>query len=158
DIDHVVGRIHAMLHRRDADLRGVAGEILVTDSIAPSELSQLQAQGVLAVVTAGGSALSHSAILARSLHLPLVVGAPQALQQINDGDVLVVDGASGEIIVEPDAADLRRYRARLREEKRERKQLYRLRREPSRTLDGLDVKLWANAESREDVTGAHALG
>src|SRR5690606_13890131 len=66
DIDHVVGRIHAMLHRRDADLRGVAGEILVTDSIAPSELSQLQAQGVLAVVTAAGSALSHSAILARS--------------------------------------------------------------------------------------------
>ncbi|TWG92264.1 phosphotransferase system enzyme I (PtsI) [Luteimonas sp. J16] len=158
DIDHVMGRIHAMLHMRDADLRGVAGEILVTDTIAPSELSQLQSQGVLAVVTAGGSALSHSAILARSLHLPLVVGAPQALQQINDGDVLVVDGASGEIIVEPDAADLRRYRARLREEKRERKQLYRLRREPSRTLDGLDVKLWANAESREDVTGAHALG
>ena len=158
DIDHVMGRIHAMLHMRDADLRGVAGEILVTDTIAPSELSQLQSQGVLALVTAGGSALSHSAILARSLHLPLVVGAPQALQQINDGDVLVVDGASGEIIVEPDAADLRRYRARLREEKRERKQLYRLRREPSRTLDGLDVKLWANAESREDVTGAHALG
>src|SRR5690606_37352851 len=91
DIDHVMGRIHAMLHMRDADLRGVAGEILVTDTIAPSELSQLQSQGVLAVVTAGGSALSHSAILARSLHLPMVVGAPQALQQINDGDVLVVD-------------------------------------------------------------------
>jgi len=158
DIDHLVGRIHAMLHRRDADLRGVAGEILVTDSIAPSELSQLQAQGVLAVVTAAGSALSHSAILARSLHLPLVVGAPQALQQVNDGDVLVVDGATGEIIVEPDAHDLRVYRARLREEKRERKQLHRLRREPSRTLDGVDIKLWANAESREDVTGAHALG
>ena len=158
DIDHLVGRIHAMLHRRDADLRGVAGEILVTDSIAPSELSQLQAQGVLAVVTAAGSALSHSAILARSLHLPLVVGAPQALAQVNDGDVLVVDGATGEIIVEPDAHDLRVYRARLREEKRERKQLHRLRREPSRTLDGVDIKLWANAESREDVTGAHALG
>src|SRR5690606_32755888 len=129
-----------------------------TDSIAPAELSQLQAQGVLAVITAGGSALSHSAILARSLHLPLVVGAPQALQQVNDGDVLVVDGASGEIVVEPNAADLRAYRARIREEKRERKQLHRLRREPSRTLDGVDIKLWANAESREDVTGAHALG
>ncbi|MEO6264311.1 MAG: phosphoenolpyruvate-utilizing N-terminal domain-containing protein, partial [Luteimonas sp.] len=82
DIDQVIGRIHAALHRRDADLQGVAGEILVTDSIAPAELLQLQAQGMMAVITAGGSALSHSAILARSLHLPLVVGAVQALQRI----------------------------------------------------------------------------
>jgi len=158
DIDHVIGRVHAMLHKRAADLQGVAGEILVTDAVAPAELGQLQSQGVLAVVTAGGSALSHSAILARSLHLPLVVGTPQALQQINDGDVLLVDGSSGIVIVEPKASDLRGYRTRLRDEKRERKQLHRLRREPSRTLDGVDVRLWANAESREDVTGAHALG
>jgi phosphotransferase system enzyme I (PtsI) len=158
DIDHVIGRVHAMLHKRQADLHGVAGEILVADAVAPAELGQLQSQGVLAVVTSGGSALAHSAILARSLHLPLVVGAPQVLQQVNDGDVLLVDGASGVIIIDPSAADLRDYRARLREEKRERKQLHRLRREPSRTLDGADIKLWANAESREDVTGAHALG
>src|SRR5690606_10957666 len=90
-----------------------------------------------------------------SLHdaLPIL-----ALQQINDGDVLLVDGSTGIVIVEPKASDLRDYRARLREEKRERKQLHRLRREPSRTVDGVDIRLWANAESRADVTGAHALG
>ena len=158
DIDHVIGRVHAALHRREADLQGVAGEILVTDAIAPSEIAQLQTQGVMAIVTAGGSALSHSAILARSLHLPLVVGAAQALQQVNDGDVLVVDGGSGLLIVEPDAEDLRAHRERARAEKRERKQLHRLRREPSRTRDGVDIRLYANAESREDVAEAHALG
>ncbi|WP_159015470.1 phosphoenolpyruvate--protein phosphotransferase [Cognatiluteimonas profundi] len=158
DIDQVIGRLHAALHRREADTGGVAGEILVTDSIAPTELLQLQAQGVMAVVTAGGSMLSHSAILARSLHLPLVVGATKALQKINDGDVLVVDGGTGLIIREPDAIDLRAHRTRAREYARERKQLNRLRREPSRTLDGVDIKLWANAESREDVAEAHALG
>ena len=158
DIDHVIGRVHAALHRRDAGLEGVAGEILVADNVAPSELAKLQSQGVMAVVTASGSALSHTAILARSLHIPLVVGAAQALQQVNDGDVLVVDGGSGELIVEPSAQDLRDYRTRLRDEKRERKQLHRLRREPSRTLDGVDIKLFANAESREDVVEAHALG
>lgn len=158
DIDHVIGRVHAALHRREADLQGVAGEILVTDNIAPSELAQLQSQGVLAIVTAGGSALSHSAILARSMHLPLVVGAVQALQLVNDGDVLAVDGSSGLLIVEPNAEDLRAYRARTRDEKRERKQLHRLRRELSRTLDGVDIRLYANAESREDVAEAHALG
>ena len=158
DIDQVISRIHAALHRRTADLRGVAGEILVTDNVAPAELAQLQGQGVMAVVTTGGSGLSHSAILARSLHLPLVVGATLALQKINDGDVLAVDGGSGLVVVEPDASDLRAHRARLRDQARERKQLNRLRREPSRTRDGVDIRLWANAESRADVAEAHALG
>jgi len=158
DIDQVIGRLHAALHRREGEVQGVAGEILVTDSIAPTELLQLQSQGVMAVVTAGGSALSHSAILARSLHLPLVVGAPQALLMVNDGDVLVVDGGTGLVVREPDASDLRAHRTRTREYARERRQLNRLRREPSRTVDGVDIKLWANAESREDVAEAHALG
>ena len=158
DIDQVIGRLHAALHRSEADLQGVAGEILVTDNIAPTDLAQLQAQGVMGVVTAAGSALSHSAILARSLHLPLVVGAAQALQKVNDGDVLVIDGGSGLVVLEPNADDLRTHRKRADEAKRERKQLNRLRREPSRTLDGIDIKLWANAESREDVAEAHALG
>ena len=158
DIDQVIGRLHAALHSREAEMLGVAGEILVTDNIAPTELAQLQAQGVLGVITAGGSALSHSAILARSLHLPLVVGAAAALQKVNDGDVLVIDGASGLVVLEPNAADLRAHHARMQAGKRERKRLNRLRREPSRTLDGIDIKLWANAESREDVAEAHALG
>ena len=158
DIDQVIGRIHAALHRRDPGMQGIAGEILVTDNVAPAELAQLQAQGVLAIVTSAGSTLSHSAILARSLHMPLVVGAANVLQRVNDGDVLVVDGSDGRVVLEPGAADLRVYRARAREHARERKQLNRLRREPSRTLDGVDIKLYANAESREDVADAHALG
>jgi phosphoenolpyruvate-protein phosphotransferase (PTS system enzyme I) len=158
DIDQVVGRIHAALHRREAELQGVAGEILVTDNVAPAELAQLQAQGVMAVVTSGGSALSHSAILARSLHLPLVTGVAHLLQRVNDGDVLAVDGGSGLVVLEPNAADLRRHRASIREQRREQRQLNRLRREPTRTVDGVDIKLWANAESREDVAEAHALG
>ncbi|ATD68301.1 phosphoenolpyruvate--protein phosphotransferase [Luteimonas chenhongjianii] len=158
DIDHVIGRVHAALHAHEAELQGVAGEILVTDAISPSEIGRLQAQGVLGIVTCGGSALSHASILARSLHLPLIVNAPQALGMVNDGDVLVIDGSTGEIVIEPNADDLRAYRTRLREEKRERKQLRRLRREPSKTLDGVDIRLYANAESREDVAEAHSIG
>ncbi|GAB3342851.1 phosphoenolpyruvate--protein phosphotransferase [Marilutibacter aestuarii] len=158
DIDQVIGRIHAALHRREGELQGVAGDILVTDAVAPAEIAQLQAQGVMAIVTASGSHLSHSAILARSLHLPLVVGTPNVLQKINDGDTLMIDGATGLVVLEPNADDLRGHRARVREQKRERKQLHRLRREPTRTVDGVDIKLYANAESREDVAEAHSLG
>ncbi|MFZ5656195.1 MAG: phosphoenolpyruvate--protein phosphotransferase [Pseudomonadota bacterium] len=158
DIDQVIGRIHAALHRRDCELRGFAGEVLVAESVAPAEMAQLRAQGVVAIVTTGGSPLSHSAILARSLHLPLVVDTAQALERINDGDALIVDGGSGNVVVEPDADDLRRHRARERGSARERRELARLRREPTRTRDGVDVRLFANAESREDVAEAYALG
>lgn len=158
DIDQVIGRLHAALNSRKAAVQGVSGEILVTDTVAPAELAQLQQQGVIGVVTAGGSPLSHSAILARSLHLPLVVGAAQALLKINDGDVLVIDGGSGLVVLEPNADDLRAHHTRVAEARQERRQLNRLRREPTRTLDGVDIKLWANAESRDDVTEAHALG
>ncbi|MFT4197814.1 MAG: phosphoenolpyruvate--protein phosphotransferase [Pseudoxanthomonas sp.] len=158
DLDHVIGRIHAHLHSRAADPEGLAGEILVCDNVAPSELAQLQAQGVVAVVSAAGSPLSHSAILARSLHLPLVVGAAQALHKINDSDVLIVDGDTGALVVEPSAADLREFRQRLKEGERARRELDRLRGKPTRTRDGVDIALHANAESREDVARAHALG
>src|SRR5690606_2180896 len=148
----------AALHRHDTQVTGIAGEILVADGLAPSEVARLHARGVLGIVTAGGSLLSHSAILARSLHLPLVVGAPQALAQVNDGDVLMIDGGTGLVIVDPDADDLRAHRERVRDGKRERRQLHRLRREPSRTRDGVDIRRYANAESREDVAESHALG
>ncbi|MDR1076957.1 MAG: phosphoenolpyruvate--protein phosphotransferase [Xanthomonadaceae bacterium] len=158
DLDHIIGRIHAHLHEREATLLGAAGDILIGDAIAPSELAQLQAQGVIAVVTATGSALSHSAILARSLHLPLIIGATHALQKINDGDVLIVDAETGHVILNPSAEDLRGHRARLKQSARERRELERLRGKPSRTLDGADITLYANAESNEDVIRAHALG
>ncbi|WP_374013511.1 phosphoenolpyruvate--protein phosphotransferase [Pseudoxanthomonas koreensis] len=159
DLDHIIGRVHAHLHRREpATARGTAGEILVCDNLAPSELAQLQAQGVVAVVSAGGSPLSHSAIMARSLYLPLVVGIPEALAGIGDGDVLMVDGENGRIVVDPDPADLRDYRSLQQQEARELRGLERLRSKPTRTLDGTDIALYANAESREDVARAHAVG
>ncbi len=158
DLDHIIGRINAHLQRREPLPRGTAGEVLVCDNVAPSELAQLQAQGVVAIVSAAGSPLSHSAILARSLHLPLVVGAAEALARINDGDVVMVDGETGEVVVDPDAADLHRYQQREQQDARARRDLERLRSKPTRTRDGVDVALYANAESREDVARAHALG
>ncbi|GAB2496337.1 phosphoenolpyruvate--protein phosphotransferase [Arenimonas alkanexedens] len=159
DLDHVIGRVHAALQRRGDDAAvGLAGEILVCDAVAPQELAELQAQGVVAVVTASGSPLSHSAILARSLHLPLVLGGSELLSLANDGDALMVDGGTGEIVLEPGPADLKRYHRRVAAIGKEQAQLSRLRRQPTRTQDGVDIRLYANAESREDVAEAHGLG
>ncbi|WP_169789591.1 putative PEP-binding protein, partial [Xanthomonas euvesicatoria] len=98
------------------------------------------------------------AILARSLHLPLVVGVSDALQRIEDGDVLIVDAGSGQVIVDPKPEHLRDYRERLRALAKEQRELGRLRSKPTRTRDNVDITLLANAESLEDVANAHALG
>ena len=158
DLDHVIHRIHAFLQARPIAVKGLAGEILVCDNIAPSELAQLQSQGVIGIVTGAGSPLSHSAILARSLHMPLVVGAGTVLQKIHDGDALIIDGSSGAIVVEPTATQLADYQAQRRELAKEQRELGRLRSKPTRTLDGVDITLLANAESQEDVSRAHTLG
>jgi len=78
--------------------------------------------------------------------------------KIADGDALLVDGASGEIIIEPDAEDLRQFKRMQRETARERKALQRLRDAETITLDGTTIRLFANAESREDVAQAYELG
>lgn len=165
DLDHVIGRVYAALHRDEDGTEdaaaidtGLAGEVLVTDMVAPSELAQLVERGVVAVVTATGSPLSHSGILARSLHLPMVVGAHEALKHVNDGATLLVDAGSGRIVVDPDATDLKEFRRLQRGEQREQKALARLRSAPTRTLDDVEIHLHANAESREDVAEAYRLG
>jgi len=159
DIDHVIGRVYAALQRNPgSQVIGLAGEVLITDNLAPSELAHLVEGGVVAVITSQGSTLSHSAILARSLHLPLVIGAVEALAHINDGDALIVDGGSGRVIVEPAADDLQQFRDAQAAGSRERRALARLRSAATRTRDGVDIALYANAESREDVAQAHALG
>ena len=159
DIDHVIGRVYAGLHRNPgSQVIGMAGEVLITDSVAPAELAQLAEGGVVAIVTAQGSTLSHSAILARSLHMPLVVGVHEALAHINDGDALIVDGKTGQVIVEPSAEDLQDFRNDVAESTREKRDLAKLRTAPTRTRDKVDIALYANAESRDDVAQAHSLG
>jgi phosphotransferase system enzyme I (PtsI) len=159
DLDHVIGRVHAALHRRADDGQlGLAGEILVADDIAPAELAELARQQLLAVVTRAGSPLSHSAIIARGLHLPLVVGCSDALSHVNDGDALLVDGREGLLVVEPNAEDLARYQVLRAKIEKKRAQLDRLKRAPTRTKDGVDIGLYANADRREEIAEALALG
>src|SRR3546814_9375880 len=90
--------------------------------------------------------------------MPLVLGAHELIGHVNDGDALIVDGGSGEVIREPSGRDLRQYRTRRRELQRDGEQRLRLRRMQTSTLDGIDIRLYANAESREALAATPALG
>ncbi len=162
DIDHVIGRVHAALLREaSAEERKLAsrvGEILVADTVAPAELVPLAEHGVLGVVLSSGSIYSHSAILARSLRLPMVVGAHDAFAHIHDGDLVLIDGERGDVIVHPTAQDLARYRNAQRELTQHGKRLAQLRDVETRTVDGCEIFLHANAEMAADIAQARAIG
>ncbi|SFN24027.1 phosphoenolpyruvate--protein phosphotransferase [Dokdonella immobilis] len=162
DIEHVIGRVQGALSRESSvEERKIAsrvGEILVSDTVAPSELVPLAEHGVLGFVLTAGSTLSHSAILARSLRLPMVVGSHDALSHLQDGDLLLIDGDEGRIIVHPTAQDLAGYRHWQREVVQQDKRRARLRDADTRTRDGVPVQLYANAEMSGDVAQARAYG
>ncbi len=162
DIDHVIGRVQEAL-ARDTTLaeRKIAervGEILVSDSIAPADLAHLSEHGVLGIVTTGGSTLSHSAILARSMRLPMVIGAHDALAHICDDDLVLINGDRGEVIVHPTAQDLARYRQYQRDATRDARALLRYKNVETRTNDGIEIKLYANAELSADIAQTRTLG
>jgi phosphotransferase system enzyme I (PtsI) len=162
DVDHVIGRVQAVLARdttpAERQIASRVGSVLVSDSVAPAELAHLTEHGVLGVITTGGSALSHSAILARSMRLPMVVGAHEALKHLSDDDLVLVDGGHGEVIVHPTAQDLARYRQYQREQARSTEALQRLKHARTLTSDGVEIHLYANAEMSADIVQARALG
>jgi phosphotransferase system enzyme I (PtsI) len=162
DVDHVIGRVQAVLARdttpAERQIASRVGSVLVSDSIAPAELAHLTEHGVLGVITTGGSALSHSAILARSMRLPMVVGAHEALKHLSDDDLVLVDGSHGEVVVHPTAQDLARYRQYQREQARSSEALQRLKHARTLTSDGTEIHLYANAEMSADIVQARALG
>lgn len=162
DVEHVIARVLAWLNRaeqgEEASLRAGEGEVVVAETLPPAELAHFAEQGVRAVITEQGSPLSHAAILARSLRLPMVVQARGALAAIGEGDLLLVDAAAGQIVVNPEAADLAAFERALRRNQREERRLLRLRDAPCRTRDGIAIELLANAESLAEVEAALAHG
>lgn len=162
DIEHVIGRVEGALNRESSveerKLASRVGEILISDSVAPSELVQLAEHGVLGFVLTAGSTLSHSAILARSLRLPMIVGSHEALSHLQDGDLLLIDGEHGQVIVHPTAQDLAGLRQWQRESAQHEKRRERLRDADTRTRDGVPIQLYANAELPGEVAQARACG
>lgn len=162
DIEHVIGRVQGALSRESSveerKLASRVGEILVSDTVAPAELVPLAEHGVLGFILTAGSALSHSAILARSLRLPMVVNSHAALSHLQDGDLILIDGDSGKVIVHPTAQDIAGYRQWQREVAQQDERRARLRGVETRTVDGTEIRLFANAELAADVAQARTNG
>ncbi|MBO4866786.1 MAG: phosphoenolpyruvate--protein phosphotransferase [Ruminococcus sp.] len=119
--------------------------IICADDLAPSETVSLDKDKVLAFVTAFGSSNSHTAILARNMNIPAVICAGEDfLKNIHDGDMLIVDGHTGELIVSPDDATIAKYTAKQAEDARKKQLLQELKGKENITLDGTKINIFAN--------------
>jgi phosphoenolpyruvate-protein phosphotransferase (PTS system enzyme I) len=128
--------------------------VLIANDIAPADMLQFKGSVFLGFVTDVGGKTSHSAIVARSMDIPAVVGAREASRLIRQDDWIVIDGDAGVVVVDPSPIVLEEYRFRQRQSELERARLHRLRHMPSVTLDGEAVELLANIELPRDASVA----
>jgi len=132
--------------------------IIVARDLSPSETAQMHKQHVLAFVTDIGGRTSHTAIMAKSLEIPAVVGLEAATRRIQKGEFVIVDGTRGEVVVNPDPQTIQRYELEQRRHQEINRQLLHLKDLPAETLDRHRVILSANIELPEEVPSVIAHG
>ena len=125
--------------------------ILASDDLAPSETVQLNKDMVLSFVTQGGSTNSHTAILAKTMNIPAIIGIGDALDEKYEGKVAIVDGANGCLIIEPDEETMKEYQAKKQEYLAQQELLQQFRGKETVSLDGQKVKLYANIGNASDI-------
>lgn len=132
--------------------------ILLSDNVRPSDTAQLDWDHVSGLAMEAGSRTYHTAIIARSLGIPCVVGVRGLMQKVDHGAVLILDGEQGIIVVNPDRSTLREYRAKRRGRILLQRKLEHLRELPAETRDGYRIVLQANVEFPEECTTAQRQG
>jgi phosphotransferase system enzyme I (PtsI) len=167
DVVQVVERILKTMGGQDGhvppSVKHDVQPIMVAHDVSPADLIQLKPQQFAGILTDLGGATSHTSIVARSLNKPCVVGLHHARELIKDGDMLIVDGAQGVVIVNPDKQILADYKLRHSELELERQKLKRLKTSRPKTLDGTAIELHANIELPHDLAevkenGAGGIG
>ncbi|MFQ5469120.1 MAG: phosphoenolpyruvate--protein phosphotransferase [Gammaproteobacteria bacterium] len=156
DVDHVVNSIQRMLLQQVDQMQETKNQwlkdgVVIADDLAPSDTMIMQQQGVSAIITEFGGANSHTAILARSLGIPAIVGVHNIHHYIRQGDLLVVDGSAGVVLAGLDETELEYFRKKKRIENRHKAELNKLKKRSSCTVDGTLVSLMANIELPTDL-------
>ena len=132
--------------------------VVVAYDLTPSDTAQLDLKNAVGFITEIGGKTSHSAIMARSLELPAVVGVKDALKEMADGASIVMNGEVGEIIIEPDAEILKDYTEKREAYLKEKEELKKLIDEEAVTADGHKVEFWGNIGSPEDIDAVLEAG
>ena len=157
DIKDVAKRIlNNLLGVVDGGIRSDVPVILAADDLAPSETLQLDKSKILGFVTMGGSGNSHTAILARTMGIPAICGAGEALAESYNGRVGYIDGETGQLIIDPDAMTQAALKEKYEKQQETKKLLETMKGQEDITLDGKKMLLYCNIGSPEDVAAVLA--
>jgi phosphotransferase system enzyme I (PtsI) len=162
DVDHVVHRIQRILLANEKGVTDVMssrleGRIVVAEELTPADTILMQHQGVLAFVTEHGGPLSHTAILARSLGIPAVMGIRNARRYPDEDELIIVDGQQGVVLLGLDQRLLDYYHRKQQEDQQQRLELIKLKGQPAVTKDGVRITLHANIELPEDAVAVRQV-
>ena len=161
DVIHVVDRIQRTLtsaRKRKTQAMPVKGRIVFADDLTPADTVLMQHQGVAAMVTEFGGPTSHTAILARSLRIPAVVGLHDSRPYLRNDEVVVVDGREGVVMVNPGADVIGYYRDLIKRAERKEVERRKLKKAPAVSADGEAIGLQANVELTSDVQLVQDVG
>lgn len=152
DIKDISERVILNLSHTDPKMQSFSEPvILAADDLAPSETMQLDKSKILAFVTENGAVTSHTAILAKNMNIPAIIAVKGILNPDFDGREVIVDGISGNIIIDPDSKTKKKMSEKKAEEEEQKKLLNRLKGRESVTADGKKIRLYANINSAEDL-------
>lgn len=167
DIDHVIHLIQKTLfdskYEVEKEVQTLRGSIIVADDLTPADTVLLQHQSIAGFVTELGGPLSHTAIIARSLGIPAIVGLQDARTLLKANENIIIDGSEGMVLAGVDDKTIREYKEKQKEEKQERRKLETLRDVQAKTRDGIVINLQANIELTDDIkalkqSGAQGVG
>ena len=162
DVEHVINLIQQILKDQQytvqIDAQPLKGRIIVADDLTPADTVLMQTQSIAGFITELGGPLSHTAILARSLGIPAVVGVQGARSLLRQEEQIIVDGSSGMVLAGADRKTIRSYQLRQRKEKEARRKLRALRDVSAKTRDGQRISLQANIELAEDMIALRQSG
>lgn len=152
DIKDISERVVRNLSGSDEiDLSSGEPSIIVADDLSPSETVQMDKEKILAFVTVHGSTNSHTAILARMMNIPALIGVPMDLDKIENGIIAVVDGFQGQVIFEPDQDTCAKTEQKIQEEQEKLHLLQELKGKESVTRSGREINIYANIGSVSDI-------
>jgi len=163
DVDHVINRIlSALLNQsplpHEVPESRLKGYIVLADDLTPGDTILMQHHGIIAFGTERGGPTSHTAILAHSIGIPAIVGLHEARRFIHDNDLVIVDGAQGVVLVEPNKSILEHYQKCIENEKLYISSLDKLKRAHTQTRDGVPITLMANIELPRDFDIVRNVG
>ncbi len=175
DDDYIRNRISDIRYVGDRIFRHLAGMgplqvkcnservVIVAHDLSPADAAQIQLEKIMAFVTDLGGSTSHTSIIARSLNIPAVVGLGNVTDEVNNGEILIVDGLEGQVIIDPDEETIARYYEKQDEYESYTKTIIRSAHEKAVTLDGHKIRVEANIEMLEEIVavfdnGAEGIG